>query len=52
MSLDTTDQGQIVLTRKPKFVLADMIAQCNLKAPPPADLSLWAAAKPAEQEVW
>jgi antitoxin ChpS len=34
MSLDTTDQGQIVLSLKRRYVLADMIAQCDRKAPP------------------
>jgi antitoxin ChpS len=52
MSLDTTKQGQIVLSRKAKYVLADMIAQCDRKAPPPADLALWDSAKPVGQEVW
>jgi antitoxin component of MazEF toxin-antitoxin module len=41
MSLDTTAQGQIVLSRKRRYVLADMIAQCDRKAPPPADLARW-----------
>ena len=52
MTLDTTDEGQIVLARKRKYVLADLIAQCNPKAPPPADLGLWESAKPVGQEVW
>jgi antitoxin ChpS len=52
MTLDTTDRGEIVLAPKKKYVLADLIAQCDLKAPPPADLALWDIAKPAGQEVW
>ena len=52
MLLDTTQQGQIVLSRKRTYVLADMIAQCNPKASPPADLALWEAARPVGQEVW
>jgi antitoxin ChpS len=52
MTLDTNDLGQIVLARKRKYVLADLIAQCDRRAPPPADLALWDAAKPAGQEVW
>ena len=52
MTLATTDRGEIVLAPKKKYVLADLIAQCNLKAPPPADLALWDVAKPAGQEVW
>ena len=52
MTLNTTDQGEIVLARKSKYMLADLIAQCDRKAPPPADLALWDAARPAGQEVW
>ncbi len=51
LRLDTTADGKIVLTPKRKYVLADMIAQCDLKAPRPADLPLWDAAHPVGQEV-
>ena len=52
MTLDTNEQGQIVLAPKRKYVLADLIAKCDLAAPPPADLALWDLAKPVGQEVW
>ena len=52
MTLDTNDQGQIVLARKRKYVLSDMIAQCNLKASPPDDVKLGDVARPVGQEVW
>lgn len=52
MTLNTTDQGSIVLARKKKYSLADLIAQCDPKAPVSADLDLWDSAKPAGQEVW
>lgn len=52
MTLDTTTDGRIVLTPKRKYLLADLIAQCDLKSPPPADLGLWEAAKPVGQEVF
>ena len=52
MTLDTTDDGAIVLARKRKYRLADLIAQCDLTAAPPADLGLWESAKPVGQEVW
>jgi antitoxin ChpS len=51
LTLNTTPDGKIVLTPKRKFVLAEMIAQCDLKAPMPADLALWDVAKPVGQEV-
>ena len=52
MSLHTTDDGKIVLARKRKYTLDDLLAQCNPEAAPPADMVLWNAAKPVGQEVW
>lgn len=52
MSLEVTADGTIVLSPRRKYALADMIAQCDLKAPPPADLALWKLAHPIGQEVW
>ncbi|MFN7570337.1 MAG: AbrB/MazE/SpoVT family DNA-binding domain-containing protein [Betaproteobacteria bacterium] len=52
MTLHTTGDGQIVLTRKRKYRLADLLAQCDRRAAPPADLALRDAAKPAGSEVW
>lgn len=52
MSLGTTADGKIVLARKKKFVLADLLAQCDPDAPEPSDLALWDAAAPTGQEVW
>jgi antitoxin ChpS len=51
LTLDTTADGKIVLTPKRKYVLADMIAQCDLKAPRPSDLALWDVARPVGGEV-
>lgn len=52
MSLQTTEDGRIVLSRKRKYSLAEMVAQCDLKAEPPADLALWDKSRPAGDEVW
>ncbi|GKT25102.1 AbrB/MazE/SpoVT family DNA-binding domain-containing protein [Acidovorax sp. SUPP3334] len=52
LTMDTTSDGRIVLTPKRKYVLADMIAQCDLKAAQPASLALWNEAHPVGQEVW
>lgn len=52
LTLDTTADGRIVLTPKRKYVLADMVAQCDVKAAPPADLALWDRARPVGQEVF
>jgi len=47
----TADDGKIVLTRKSKVTLADLIAQCDLSASPPADLDLWDNAYPVGNEA-
>lgn len=52
MTLETTQDGKIVLARKRRYSRSDLIAQCNARAAPPADLSLWEAARPVGQEVW
>ena len=52
MTLATTDDGHIVLARKPRYSLQDLLEQCDHKAPPPADLALWDNATPLGQEAW
>lgn len=52
MRLDINEQGEIVLSRKRKFTLADLIAQCDPKASVPNDLALCDTAKPTGKEVW
>lgn len=52
MTLDSTADGRITLVPRRRHRLADLIAQCDLKAPPPADLTLWDNARPVGQEVW
>jgi antitoxin ChpS len=51
LTLNTTADGKILLTPKRKYVLADLIAQCDLTAAPPADLALWDVARPVGGEV-
>src|SRR5260363_227129 len=51
MIMNTTEDGKIVLARKRKYILADLLAQCDPKVPPPADMGLWDAAKPAGDVV-
>jgi antitoxin ChpS len=56
MALEITVEGSIVLTpkrsSKRKYTLAALIAQCDVKAAPPADLALWDNARPVGNEVW
>jgi antitoxin ChpS len=52
MTLDATADGHITLVPKRRHKLADLIAQCDLKAAPPRDLDLWNVSRPVGQEVW
>ena len=52
MSLETTADGRIVVTPKKKYTLAQMLAQCDPKAQPPADLAAWDTARPVGGEAW
>ena len=51
MTMDTTSNGIITLTPKRKFTISELISQCNIKSPPPADIAVWDSAKPVGQEV-
>jgi antitoxin ChpS len=51
MTLETTSDGKITLAPKRKYTLANLLAQCDPKAAPPADLALWDRAGPVGQEV-
>jgi antitoxin ChpS len=51
MTMDTTADGKITLSPKRKYSLSDLIAQCNLKAAPPADMAAWNTAGPVGQEI-
>ncbi len=51
LTLNNTRDGKGVLTLKSKYVLADLIAQCHLRAPVSADLGFWDVARPVGQEV-
>ena len=52
MTLDSTGDGKLTLAPKRRYRLADLLAQCDAKARPPADLALWEASRPVGKEVW
>lgn len=51
LTMDTTVDGKITLSPKRRFSLSELIAQCDLKAPPPADIALWDESRPVGQEI-
>ena len=52
LRMQTTADGKIILEPKRKFRLADMIAQCDLNAPPPADMKNWNDMPAVGGEAW
>ena len=52
MTLDSTPDGRITLAPTRRHSLAALLAQCNPKAPPPADLARWDHAAPVGREAW
>jgi antitoxin ChpS len=52
MTLDTTGDGKIILAPKRKYTRAALLARCDTKAAPPADMALWDKARPVGQEVF
>ena len=52
MTLDSTPDGRITLAPKRRYTLTDLLAQCDPKAAPPADLTLWDNARPVGKETW
>jgi antitoxin ChpS len=51
--VDVTDEAAVlrVADAKPRYKLADLLAQCDQDAPPP-ELDWWDDARPVGQEVW
>lgn len=50
LKLEATVDGEIVLTKR-KYVLGDMVAQCDLKVLPPNDLAIWGVGRPEGEEI-
>lgn len=46
------NDGVSLKAARPSFALADLIAQCDLSSPEPADLAVWANVKPIGREAW
>jgi antitoxin ChpS len=45
-------EGLVLLAARKSYSLADLMAQCDLKASPPADMVDWESAKPVGREIW
>ncbi len=52
LTQEATSDRRIIRTPKSRHTLADMIAQCDVSAPPPADMADWEWMKPEGGEAW
>lgn len=52
LSAEMQAEGLVLRPARKNYSLADLMAQCDLKAPPPADTGDWESAQPAGNEVW
>jgi antitoxin ChpS len=46
LSVDMRPEGLVLRAGRKTFSLADLMAQCDLEAPPPADVAGWERTKP------
>jgi len=52
LSAEMQPEGLVLRPARKSYSLADLMAQCDLKAAPPADVAVWEDSKPVGQEVW
>jgi antitoxin ChpS len=52
LSVDVRPEGVMLKAKRPSYALADLISQCDPKAPIPADLAAWNQVTPAGREAW
>jgi len=52
LSAEMQPEGLVLRPARKSYSLADLMAQCDLKAAPPADVTVWEDSKPVGQEVW
>ncbi|OXI16144.1 AbrB/MazE/SpoVT family DNA-binding domain-containing protein [Burkholderia sp. AU15512] len=52
LNADVRPDGVLLSPARRKYSLDDLIAQCDPKAPEPADLAGWGESKPVGHEAW
>jgi antitoxin ChpS len=52
LNAEIQPEGLVLRPARKSYSLADLMAQCDLKAAPPADVANWDAVQPVGQEVW
>ncbi len=52
LSVNVQPDGVLLKAARPVYSLADLLAQCDLTAAEPADMSAWSSMKPVGREAW
>lgn len=52
LSVNVQPDGVLLKAARPSYALADLLAQCDLTAPEPADLAAWSDIKSVGREAW
>ena len=52
LSVDVRPEGVMLKPKRPFYSLDDLMSQCDLSAPEPADLGVWGRIKPVGREAW
>jgi antitoxin ChpS len=52
LSAHMQPEGLVLRPARKAYSLNDLMAQCDLKAPPPVDVEAWEGTKPVGQEIW
>lgn len=52
LSVDVRPDGVMLKPARHKYALDELVAQCDPKAPMPADLAVWSGVRPVGREAW
>jgi len=52
LTVDIRADGVMLKAKRPVYSLAELVAQCDMTAPEPEDMTVWNNIKPTGREVW
>ncbi|MBN3835164.1 AbrB/MazE/SpoVT family DNA-binding domain-containing protein [Burkholderia sp. Ac-20344] len=52
LNADVRPDGVLLTPARRKYALDELVAQCDAKAPFPADMAAWGEVKPVGREAW
>ncbi|MDB5934282.1 MAG: mazE [Massilia sp.] len=52
LAVEIRPEGVMLIPARRSYTLAELVAQCDIQAPIPADLAAWQDLHPVGREVW